>query len=285
MLLLNNSYSYYIDTSDDGVKFNRLIDYTDCYCRSWQHLRFPSRPVQYIRLVGTQSFRINICSHDACEIDQYDRYRPTRIPTTTKDITCYTGGIYQITGANLTFDVVGLQAFYKEELDLSIPTKNDCARVIAGVGGENMLNNNWEEYTYHRQCKEPSCILLQLNQPYFISSLLMLLGCDPRNQSIEYSFYIETSIDKENWQLAVDKRNESLLGWQEFEFKERPVVFIKIVGTQSGLYKVLNLVWRKKFLVFIFLNLLFSSRKSLENILFALISNVDPENSNRGNPN
>lgn len=49
-----------------------------------------------------------------------------------------------------------------------------------------------------------------------------------------YSFYIETSIDNKNWDLAVDKRNEPLQSWQEFTFECRPVSFIKIVGTYSS---------------------------------------------------
>lgn len=75
-------------------------------------------------------------------------------------------------------------------------------------------------------------IVLQLNQPYYIGSLRMLLGCAGSHLN-QYSFYIQTSLDNVNWQMAVDKRDESLTGWQHFEFEERAVVFVRIVGTQS----------------------------------------------------
>lgn len=49
------SYSYYIETSVDQSSWNRVIDFTGFYCRSWQFLHFPSHAVRYIRLVGTHN--------------------------------------------------------------------------------------------------------------------------------------------------------------------------------------------------------------------------------------
>lgn len=73
-------------------------------------------------------------------------------------------------------------------------------------------------------------IVVQLGQPYFIGSMRLLLwDCDSRT----YSFYIETSINQKDWEMAVDKRDEQLRSWQQFTFDPRPVVFIKIVGTYN----------------------------------------------------
>lgn len=73
-------------------------------------------------------------------------------------------------------------------------------------------------------------IVIQLGQPYYIGSLRLLLwDCDSRT----YSFYIETSINQKDWEIAVDKREEQLRSWQQFSFTPRPVVFFKIVGTYN----------------------------------------------------
>lgn len=84
-------------------------------------------------------------------------------------------------------------------------------------------------------------IIIQLNQPYYIGSLRLLLwDCDLRT----YSFYIETSTDQKDWRMAVDKQQEQLRSWQQFTFQSRPVVFIKIVGT----YNTANEVCLREFL-------------------------------------
>lgn len=229
MLLIDNdlrSYSYFIDASVDGVQFKRLIDCSAHHCRSWQFLHFPSRPVQYIKLVGIRA--TNTSTNDIRYLTWHDG---------TKFGGCYS-----------TFDVVGFKAIYIESQDMAnykepgiLRSVNNVANpkmgamVIEGVGGNNMLNENIDEYTWHET--NQGCILLQLNQPYYISSLRMLLGCDKNHIRFQnkYSFYIQTSFDQEKWQMAVDKCNESLSGWQQFEFEERVVVFVKIVGTEANI--------------------------------------------------
>lgn len=45
-------------------------------------------------------------------------------------------------------------------------------------------------------------------------------------------------MDKLNWEMAVDKRYENLSGWQEIDFDARPVIFIKITGTQTDIVSI-----------------------------------------------
>lgn len=88
-------------------------------------------------------------------------------------------------------------------------------------------------------------IIVQLNQPYYIGSLRLLLwDCDDRT----YSFYIETSINQKDYEMAVDKQQEQLRSWQQFTFQPRPVVYIKIVGTYNTANEVCSqkLVHEKK---------------------------------------
>lgn len=117
-----------------------------------------------------------------------------------------------------------------------VPSKNiatvECnAILIQGFGGNNMMNLKQDEFTYHEY---GSSIILQYNQPYYVGSLRMLIG-KSLNYSDKYSFYIETSQNKKKWEMVVDERQEALTGWQEFDFTPRPVVFIKITGTQRDI--------------------------------------------------
>lgn len=55
ILLLDDgqrSFSYVIETSVDGRNWTTIIDYSDYWCRSWQHLFFNERVVKYVRIRG-----------------------------------------------------------------------------------------------------------------------------------------------------------------------------------------------------------------------------------------
>lgn len=141
-----------------------------------------------------------------------------------------------------SLDIVGLQAMYAttnipELIDGIIKPKTNIATtkygviVVKGVGGNNMLNENSDEFTFH---ENGSHIELQFNQPYHIGSLRMLLG-NHMNHLNKYSFRIETSMyENKHLEMAVDKQNETLSGWQDFEFKPRKAIFIKITGVGGG---------------------------------------------------
>lgn len=214
------SYSYYIDVSLDGAEYKRLIDHTKYYCRSLQFLHFPWHRIQYIKLYGTNVINIP---------DNYKRN--IRIQHHRVGVT--------IIEVRDTFEVANIEAMYIKRRDTPNdflrPTNNVAdvdlgAIVLEGHGDtDGMLVENMAEYTYH---KKDGQILLQLNQPYYISSVRMLLGSN-MSYSNEYSFYIQTSLDNENWQMAVDKHDETLSGWQQFVFDERLVTFVKIIGTND----------------------------------------------------
>lgn len=222
------SYSYYVDVSLDGLTFSRLFDYTQEYRISRQYLYFPSRPIRFIKLVGTRAIGIlnkrtgyskninyNGYSHSSQSYIQYD-----------------------------SFDVVDLKAMYKTTYipklinGLIKPVQNIArveygATVVKGVGGNKMLNLKLGDFTCH---EIGSDIILRLNQAYIINSLRMLLG-NSLNHSNKYSFFIETSLNKKDWEMAVDKRDETLSGLQEFDFTPRPVAYIKIAGTQKDVVR------------------------------------------------
>lgn len=65
-------------------------------------------------------------------------------------------------------------------------------------------------------------------QPYMISKIKLLLYS--RDERF-YSYYIETSIDNDIFEMAVDLSDTLTQSWQEVTFPRRIAVFVKITGT------------------------------------------------------
>jgi BTB/POZ domain-containing protein 9 len=51
----------------------------------------------------------------------------------------------------------------------------------------------------------------------------LLWDCDKRT----YSYYIEVSLNKEDWEVVFDRSKVACRSWQHIEFPRRPVVFIR----------------------------------------------------------
>lgn len=51
----NRSYSYFIEVSVNQEQWDRVVDYQEFDCRSFQHLYFTARAIRYIKLVGTHN--------------------------------------------------------------------------------------------------------------------------------------------------------------------------------------------------------------------------------------
>lgn len=99
-------------------------------------------------------------------------------------------------------------------------------------------NYDWDSgYTCHQLNSGSICV--QLGQPYAIESMKLLLwDCDdPR-----YSYFIEVSNNKTDWQRVWDRSNSPCQSWQTISFPRRPVVFIRIVGTHNTANEVFHCV-------------------------------------------
>lgn len=207
------SYSYYVEVSVNRHNWDCVVDYQQYLCRSWQFLFFGPRAVKYIRVVGTHNT------------------------------------------SNKEFHAVALEAMFTATVpalrgDIVMPRVNVAsiersASVIEGVSrSRNVLldgdvsNYDWDSgYTCHQLGS--GSILIQLGQPHMIGSLRLLLwDLDDRT----YKLYIETSVNSEDWEIVVDRRDENLRSWQQFSFKPRPVVFIKIVGTENTANEIFHCV-------------------------------------------
>lgn len=207
------SYSYVVDVSVEKDSWERVIDHSSYHCRSWQYLHFEKRAAKFIRITGTHNT------------------------------------------VNRVFHLVSIEAMFTNNLpkivDGLIAPKQNVAKteksaiVLEGVSRNknSLLNGNVKDYdwdcgyTCHQLGSGNICI--QLGQPYLISSFRILLwDCDERT----YSFYIETSVNETEWDMVVDKRNERLQSWQTFKFAERPVTYIRIVGTYNSANEIFHIV-------------------------------------------
>jgi len=207
------AYSYCIEVSMDQADWVRVVDHSKYHCRSWQTLYFPQRVVQYIRVMGTHNT------------------------------------------VNKVFHVVTLEAMWSETTmslynGLVVPSENiatldHSALVIEGVcRSRNALLNgdtshyDWDSgYTCHQLGS--GAIMVQLGQPYALSTMRMLLwDCDDRS----YNYYIEVSVNQRDWEVVCDRTREPARSWQLISFPRRPVVFIRIVGTHNTANEVFHCV-------------------------------------------
>lgn len=82
-------------------------------------------------------------------------------------------------------------------------------------------------FKYDDSGKMNKDIIIQLNQPYYIGSLRIQFWKEGKSTP----FSVQTSLDMQNWSVAVDKRIEDLDASPVFHFIPRLVVFVRIFGT------------------------------------------------------
>ena len=82
-------------------------------------------------------------------------------------------------------------------------------------------------------------ILIQLGMPYIINNIKLLLW--DRDQRA-YSYYIEVSMDRQDWVKGVDYRGYHCRSWQNLFFRRRVVRYIRLVGTHNTVNKVFHVV-------------------------------------------
>ncbi|CAF1116051.1 unnamed protein product [Adineta steineri] len=208
-----SAYSYYIEVSVDNINWTKVIDYRPYLCRSWQKLYFPPIVATYIRVVGTYNT------------------------------------------VNKVFHLVSMEVFYMQKQfaligDIHVPIENmatieGSAVVSEGVSRMRnaLINGDYQSYDWDSgyTCHQIGSggIIIQLCQPYIVSSMRLLLwDCDNRS----YSYYIETSYDNVTWTKVVDKRTSACRSWQILTFAPRIVTFIRICGTHNTANEVFHCV-------------------------------------------
>jgi BTB/POZ domain-containing protein 9 len=138
--------------------------------------------------------------------------------------------------------------------DLNIATPENKAEVIAGNNTTFLLtgNRNVDKYAYHSiDCK--NSITVKLGVPSYLNHInMMLWDKDSRYNSLPcrkiqykiksysryYSYYIEVSLDQENWKKVVDYSSYPCRSLQDLYFKEEIAQYVRIVGTHNSANRV-----------------------------------------------
>ncbi|XP_026501622.1 BTB/POZ domain-containing protein 9 [Vanessa tameamea] len=209
----NRSYAYYVEVSVDQKDWVRVIDHSDYFCRSWQNLYFEPRVVQYIKIVGTSN-TVNKVFHAV----SLEALHSARVPPLC--------------------DGLVRPAHNVATLDLSAVVIEGISRSRNALLNGDTEHYDWEQgYTCHQLGS--GAIVVQLAQPYMLSSLRMLLwDCDYRH----YSYYVEVSLNYWNWDMVADRTRDACRSWQVIYFPPRPVSIIRIVGTNNSVNEVFHLV-------------------------------------------
>ncbi|KAL5108208.1 BTB/POZ domain-containing protein 9 [Taenia crassiceps] len=211
----DQSYSYYVEVSQslDENSWQKVVDYSNYACRSWQTLYFSARIIRYVRIVGTRS---SVGKH------------------------------FHL----ITFQCLYTRERFTVQNDLLVPRTNVAtihrgATVLEGVsrlrnslidGDVSVYNLNYG-FTCHQLGN--GSIDVQLSQPFLVSSMRFLLwDLDSR----AYSYIVEVSQDRLSWTVVFDATHLLCRSWQTIKFPLQPVTFIRITGTGNTANDVFHLV-------------------------------------------
>lgn len=110
--------------------------------------------------------------------------------------------------------------------DENIATSQHGAEVIEGEMRESLLDGDTTNFdldrgfTRHLILEGDKGICIALGRPSIINNIKMLLwNKDPRS----YSYYIEVSVDNEDWIRVIDYSKYFCRSWQRLYFKPRVV--------------------------------------------------------------
>ncbi|XP_068911771.1 BTB/POZ domain-containing protein 9-like isoform X2 [Tenebrio molitor] len=225
MMLLDKDsryYSYYIEVSLDQEKWKTVVDYSFYPCRSIQDLYFKEEIAQFVRIVGTSN-----SANRYFHLVFFEAYFKATVPKIIGDIICPITNV-----ATLSKKAMVIEGINPNELINENFTKYDGSTgyTCHTIGEDKIMVQLGRLLTHTYILLNLIYLILLLAQPYMIWSMKLLLwDLDGRS----YRYFIETSVDKSNWKIAADRRNEDCKSWQTLQFDPRPVVYIRITGTHN----------------------------------------------------
>ena len=135
---------------------------------------------------------------------------------------------------------------------VSVPEENVAqpkhgAQVLFGEVKQALLDGDSKNYDMERgfsrhpidEAQTDKGIVIRLGMQCIINHIKMLLW--DRDQRA-YSYYIDVSMDQEDWVRVCDHSKYYCRSWQELYFRPRVVKFIRIVGTHNTVNKVFHVV-------------------------------------------
>ncbi|GAU98400.1 hypothetical protein RvY_09552 [Ramazzottius varieornatus] len=209
-------YSFYVEVSNDGTSWNRVIDYRDYFCRSWQELYFATCTVQHIKVTGTRN-----TTNRSFHLVKLEAFYLETVP----EIRSFGDG------SGFIVPVENVMT-----LSTAIVTEGVSRTRNALINGS--LEYDWDNgYCCHQIGS--GAIMVALNQPYILSSLRLLLW------DVDHRFYtytIHSSATQKDWQLLVDTRDSPRQSWQSHKFPPRPISFLKLTGISNTANEVFHVV-------------------------------------------
>ncbi|HPZ06633.1 MAG TPA: discoidin domain-containing protein [Candidatus Eremiobacteraeota bacterium] len=117
--------------------------------------------------------------------------------------------------------------------------RDDLGNISAMLDGDATTYSQYNGYTY-ALINEP--IIVVLDKVYLLNKIDILFWDLMRSY---YQYNIETSVDKQNWELLVDRSYGEWYSWQYISFQPRAIKYIRINcsynSDYSGNYKIVEL--------------------------------------------
>ncbi|XP_013140808.1 PREDICTED: BTB/POZ domain-containing protein 9 [Papilio polytes] len=129
----------------------------------------------------------------------------------------------------------------------NVATAKLGARVVSGDMRSALLDGDVDNYDMERgytrhtisDAPDNPGITVRLPHPTILNHLRLLLW-DRDHRS--YAYFVEVSVDQQDWVRVVDHSNYFCRSWQNLYFEARVVQYIKIVGTSNTVNKVFHAV-------------------------------------------
>lgn len=129
--------------------------------------------------------------------------------------------------------------------DENVATSRHGAEVIEGEMPEFLLDGDTTNFdldrgfTRHLILEGDKGICIALGRPSIINTIKLLLW---NKDSRSYSYYIDVSMDNEDWIRVIDYSKFLCRSWQTLYFKPRVVRYIRVYGVHNTVNKVFHLV-------------------------------------------
>lgn len=152
-----------------------------------------------------------------------------------KDYRCFT--VPEVNIANEQFETKVIHGEL-EILNSKNSTNKSNSNKNESNDEESDEQNKDEQIEHHKKIvsnlikpNEESCLLIQFKYPFKINLIKMLLY---HKDDRTYSYYIETSLDAENWKRVIDHTPFICRSWQFLFFESQVVKYVKVVATSCN---------------------------------------------------
>ncbi|XP_050435414.1 BTB/POZ domain-containing protein 9-like [Adelges cooleyi] len=211
-------FSYYIEVSLERHDWTRVVDHSNYNCRSIQRLFIHPRIVQYIQIVGTKltanaTFTSREVKYNTEDMHKVEIKNGLIVPKYQYNVTSYSMNAFVTQGESEKDSQSLLKVYHNKTNDVKI-------------------------YTYH--LLEKGCIVVQLAQPYILGSMRLLLW-DGDDRA--YGYTVEASVNNQDWEILINKSKELTQSWQVFQFKPRPIIYIRVTGVYSSVGNDFRIVY------------------------------------------